>query len=99
MDIRYKFEWNCFWHDFEINICQEKFNDNKGKLSEAVIRKKTNNTMAKWKRQTIQWPNEKRQTIQWPNEKDKQYNGQMKKDKQYNDQMKKRRSTKHYTEN
>ena len=59
MDIRYKFESNCFWHDFEINICQEKFNDNKGKLSEAVIRKKTNNTMAKWKRQTIQWPNEK----------------------------------------
>ena len=69
MDIRYKFESNCFWHDFEINICQEKFNDNKGKLSEAVIRKKTNNTMAKWKRQTIQWPNEK----------DKQYNDQMKK--------------------
>jgi hypothetical protein len=30
--------------------------------------KKTNNAMAK----------KKRQTIQWPNEKDKQYNGQIK---------------------
>ena len=37
MAVRYKFESNCFWHDFEINICQEKFNDAKDNLPEAVI--------------------------------------------------------------
>ena len=36
------------------------------------------NTMAKRKRQTIQWPKE-RQTIQWQKEKDRQYNEQKKK--------------------
>ena len=34
------------------------------------MEKKTNNTMAKRKRQTIQWPKRKRQTIQWPKEKE-----------------------------
>jgi len=47
--------------------------------------RRTDNTMAKWRRQIIQWPNEEGQTTQCePNEKEQ-------KDKQP--------STKHYTEN